>query len=60
MRLLMRFRYSEYIFTKENYTEATAKSPMLALDCEMCRTITGNLELTRISLVDESFNVCTI
>ncbi|XP_043675119.1 uncharacterized exonuclease C637.09 isoform X1 [Vespula pensylvanica] len=50
-------KYGEYIFTKDNYFEATAKSPMFALDCEMCRTITGNLELTRISLVDESFNV---
>lgn len=56
----MRFRYGEYIFTKDNYFEATAKSPMFALDCEMCRTITGNLELTRISLVDESFNVSYI
>ncbi|XP_046826390.1 RNA exonuclease 1 isoform X1 [Vespa crabro] len=50
-------KYDEYVFTKDNYTEVTAKSPMFALDCEMCKTITGNLELTRISLVNESFNV---
>ncbi|XP_047354762.1 RNA exonuclease 5 isoform X2 [Vespa velutina] len=50
-------KYSDYVFTKDNYTEVTAKSPMFALDCEMCKTITGNLELTRISLVNESFNV---
>lgn len=29
---------------------------MFALDCEMCRTTTGLLELTRISVVDESLN----
>ncbi|CAK9796798.1 RNA exonuclease 5 [Anthophora quadrimaculata] len=50
-------RYENYIMTKDVYVEATAKSPMLGLDCEMCRTTTGELELTRISLVDESMNV---
>lgn len=43
--------------TKDVYIEATAKSPMFGLDCEMCRTTIGELELTRISLVDESMNV---
>ncbi|KAI4494208.1 hypothetical protein M0802_009077 [Mischocyttarus mexicanus] len=50
-------KYSNYKFTKDNYLEVTAKSPMLALDCEMCKTITGNLELARISLVDEKLGV---
>ncbi|XP_015183001.1 PREDICTED: RNA exonuclease 1 isoform X2 [Polistes dominula] len=50
-------KYRDYIFTKDSYLEVTAKSPMLGLDCEMCKTDTGNLELTRISLVDESYNV---
>lgn len=43
--------------TKDMYIEATATSPMFGLDCEMCRTTSGELELTRISLVDESMNV---
>ncbi|XP_012284439.1 RNA exonuclease 5 [Orussus abietinus] len=50
-------RYSKYILTKDMYDEATPKSPMFGLDCEMCRTTTGLLELTRISIVDESLNV---
>ncbi|KOC64497.1 Putative RNA exonuclease NEF-sp [Habropoda laboriosa] len=50
-------RYGNYIMTKDVYVEASAKSPMIGLDCEMCRTTSGELELTRISLVDESMNV---
>ncbi|XP_054013125.1 RNA exonuclease 5 isoform X2 [Hylaeus anthracinus] len=50
-------KYENYIMTKDEYVEATAKSPMFGLDCEMCRTTTGELELTRISLVDESMNI---
>lgn len=43
--------------TKDVYLEATARSPMIGLDCEMCKTTTGDLELTRITLVDEKMNV---
>lgn len=50
-------RYGNYILTKNMYIEASATSPMFGLDCEMCRTTSGELELTRISLVDESMNV---
>lgn len=50
-------RYSDYILTKDIYHEATSKSPMFGLDCEMCKTTTGCLELTRISIVDEKMNV---
>lgn len=56
----MHFRYGSYILTKDAYEEATASSPMFGLDCEMCLTTSGNLELTRISVVDESMNVSTI
>ncbi|KAL0108513.1 hypothetical protein PUN28_015210 [Cardiocondyla obscurior] len=50
-------RYGSYIFTKDIYKETTSTSPMFGLDCEMCLTTSGNLELTRISIVDESMNV---
>lgn len=50
-------KYSDYVLTKNEYVEASAKSPMFGLDCEMCRTTTGLLELTRISLVDENMQV---
>lgn len=52
-------RYQSYILTKDMYVEATPRSPMFGLDCEMCRTTTGLLELTRISVVDEKMNVST-
>ncbi|XP_048506126.1 RNA exonuclease 5 isoform X2 [Athalia rosae] len=50
-------KYKEYILTKDTYLEATPRSPMFGLDCEMCRTTTGLLELTRISVVDERMNI---
>lgn len=46
--------------TKDVYIEANERSPMIGLDCEMCKTTTGELELTRISLVDESMKVSSI
>lgn len=46
--------------TKDVYVEANERSPMFGLDCEMCKTTIGELELTRISLVDESMNVSSI
>uniref|UniRef100_A0A0C9RIP5 REXON_0 protein n=1 Tax=Fopius arisanus TaxID=64838 RepID=A0A0C9RIP5_9HYME len=50
-------RYKDYVLTKDEYLEATPNSPMFGLDCEMCRTTTGFLELTRISIVDEQMKV---
>ena len=43
--------------TKSIYKQATELSPMYALDCEMCKTENGDLDVTRISLVDEQLNV---
>ncbi|XP_014484394.1 PREDICTED: uncharacterized exonuclease C637.09 isoform X2 [Dinoponera quadriceps] len=50
-------RYDSYVLTKDLYKEANATSPMFALDCEMCKTTSGNLELARISVVDEKMNI---
>lgn len=50
-------RYKDYVLTKDSYLEATSNSPMFGLDCEMCKTTTGLLELTRISIVDEKMNI---
>ncbi|KAJ9594990.1 hypothetical protein L9F63_013712 [Diploptera punctata] len=52
-----RSRYQDFVFTKDVYQEVTPSSPMFGLDCEMCRTTTRDLELTRISIVNEKLEV---
>ncbi|CAG9861278.1 unnamed protein product [Phyllotreta striolata] len=54
---LMERKYLGYVLTKDKYKHVTPSSPMYALDCEMCRTSTGDLELTRISCVNEKLEV---
>lgn len=49
--------YRDYVQTKDVYVQATSKSPMFGIDCEMCKTLEGMSELTRISVVDEKLNV---
>ncbi|XP_044737591.1 RNA exonuclease 5 [Chrysoperla carnea] len=49
-------KYSDYVLTKDAYKPVTPFSPMFGLDCEMCRTTSGNLELTRISIVNEKLH----
>lgn len=44
----------EYVLTSDNYEEVTSCSPMFGVDCEMCLTSIGKLELTSISVVDEN------
>ncbi|XP_062619993.1 RNA exonuclease 5-like [Saccostrea cucullata] len=44
-------------FTKEDYSPVDDHSPMFALDCEMCLTVARQLELTRVSIVDEKLEV---
>ncbi|XP_067648146.1 RNA exonuclease 5 [Eurosta solidaginis] len=48
-------RFKGYVFTKDNYAPVTDQSPMFGVDCEMCKTIVGHNELTRISIVNEKF-----
>lgn len=48
-------RYKGYVFTSDTYLPVTKSSPMFGLDCEMCRTSAGINELTRISIINESF-----
>ncbi|XP_017863995.1 PREDICTED: uncharacterized protein LOC108614396 [Drosophila arizonae] len=48
-------RFRSFKFTKKSYAPVTDRSPMYGVDCEMCRTITGENELTRISIVDEKY-----
>ncbi|EJD76767.1 exonuclease [Loa loa] len=43
--------------TKERYGAVKADSPFFAVDCEMCTTETGESELTRISIVNECYEV---
>jgi hypothetical protein len=50
-------RYADFVFTKDLYHEVTHNSPMFSLDCEMCRTTSGELEVTRISVVNEQLEV---
>lgn len=50
-------KYNEYVLTQDEYKEASVNSPMFGLDCEMCRTTSGSLELTRVSIVDEKMNL---
>lgn len=50
-------RYSDYILTRESYDQALPTSPMFGLDCEMCKTTLGVLEVTRITVVAEDMKV---
>ncbi|VDO24924.1 unnamed protein product, partial [Onchocerca flexuosa] len=43
--------------TKEKYGTIKVDSPFFAVDCEMCTTEIGESELTRISIVNECYEV---
>ncbi|XP_055845045.1 RNA exonuclease 5 [Episyrphus balteatus] len=51
----LKSRFNQYVFTKDKYAPVTPNSPMFGVDCEMCRTTTGQNELTRISIVNEQY-----
>ncbi|XP_016934743.2 RNA exonuclease 5 [Drosophila suzukii] len=48
-------RFKEFRFTKKSYAPVTNRSPMFGVDCEMCHTVAGMNELTRISIVNERY-----
>ncbi|XP_022917701.1 RNA exonuclease 5 [Onthophagus taurus] len=54
---LMERKYQGYVTSKDEYKMVTKNSPMFGIDCEMCKTTIGDLEVTRVSLVDEKHNV---
>lgn len=54
---LMERKYIGYVLTKDKYEYVTSRSPMFGLDCEMCKTADGDLELTRVSVVNENLEV---
>ncbi|XP_053689979.1 uncharacterized protein LOC128738685 [Sabethes cyaneus] len=49
----LQHRYAGYVSTNDHYAPVTPKSPIFALDCEMCKTSIGS-ELTRVSIIDEN------
>ncbi|EFA00202.1 RNA exonuclease 5 isoform X2 [Tribolium castaneum] len=53
---LMETKYAGYVLTKDRYEDVTPFSKMFGIDCEMCKTTIGDLELTRVSVVDEHLN----
>lgn len=42
-----------YCFSKETYDPVHENSPMFAVDCEMCRIVSGKQDVTRIAIVNE-------
>ncbi|KAG1703653.1 RNA exonuclease 1 [Nymphon striatum] len=50
-------KLGNYKYTKDRYENVTPKSPIFALDCEMCVTESEKSELTRISIVNEDLQV---
>lgn len=46
-----------FVCTKEQYTPVSNESPLFGLDCEMCRIRGNEVQLARITLVDEQEQV---
>ncbi|XP_071107517.1 uncharacterized protein [Haliotis cracherodii] len=46
-------RYKDFKFSCNSYKSVSKKSPLFAIDCEMCLTSAQENELTRVSVVNE-------
>ena len=53
-------RYSHYVYTQSCYKDVHEGSPLLGLDCEMCVTEAGKMELTSVCLVDTDSKVMIV
>ena len=56
----MREKYKGYVFSQDEYAEVTDASPLYSVDCEMCMTSAGKMELTKICVVDSDLKVPTM
>jgi len=50
-------KFDSFSFTREEYFEVHDGSPLYSIDCEMCLTDSGEMELTRICVVDDKLEV---
>lgn len=53
----MSAKYANYVFSKDEYTQVSSNSPLFAVDCEMCLTTAGKLELTKVCVVNSQLEV---
>ena len=44
----MKDKFASYVFSQDEYEEVTEHSPLFSVDCEMCLTTSGSLELTKV------------
>lgn len=46
-----------FVFSQDEYNQISEDSPLFSIDCEMCLTSSGALELTRICIVNSDLDV---
>lgn len=50
-------RFADYVNSKDEYEPVSDRSPLYALDCEMCFNEDGEAELVWFAMVDEGLQV---